>query len=172
MSSPLRKEPLTICASVMCNCGWKRSICAIIVQLLLHGAKNGWGGYIGGNKDLQLALNLSFLPIHCLHKFTFNQHLSNELASIVPKNMNTIESRVSRDASPMHCNGGAWVELITCVAWVKMSWSVKQMARIANAVPVTLYSRSQVYSRKDPSSRVSLTVRILRYEVEKGLRAV
>ena len=46
------------------------------------------------------------------------------------------------------------------------------MARIANAVPVTLYSRSQVYSRKDPSSRVSLTVRILRYEVEKGLRAV
>ena len=72
------------------------------MQLLLHGAKNGLGGYIGGNKDLQLALNLSFLPIHCLHKFTFNQHLSNELASIVPKNMNTIESRVSRDASPMH----------------------------------------------------------------------
>ena len=101
MSSPLRKKLLTICASVMCNCGWKRSICAIIVQLLLHGAKNGLGGYIGGNKDLQLALNLSFLPIHCLHKFTFNQHLSNELASIVPKNMNTIESRVSRDASPM-----------------------------------------------------------------------
>ena len=73
MSSPLRKEPLTICASVMCNCGWKRSICAIIVQLLLHGAKNGWGGYIGGNKDLQLVLNLSFLPIHCPPKFSLKK---------------------------------------------------------------------------------------------------